>query len=101
MRQQQRNVRSERIRAYTSGAMIRVSLAVVKQANLPRIGESASTRKSRASSTKRRTGDRSAMATAPAVLPSTDIPKIAHAELGEAGDVDALLVMVPETGGKG
>ena len=111
MRQQQRNVRqkppskasqlSERIRAYTSGAMIRVSLAVVKQANLPRIGVSASTRKSRASSTKRRTGDRSAMATAPAVLPSTDIPKIAHAELGEAGDVDALLVMVPETGGKG
>jgi leucyl aminopeptidase len=81
--------------------MIRVSLAMVKQASLWRMGVSASTRISRASSTKRRNGGRSAVAAPPSLLPATDLPNIARADLGNTGELDAILAIVPETGAKG
>jgi leucyl aminopeptidase len=85
--------------------MIRVSLAMVKQASLRGMGVSASTRNSRASSTKRRTGGhgngRSAVPAPPSLLPATDLPKIAQADLGEAGELDAILAIVPDSAPKG
>jgi leucyl aminopeptidase len=62
---------------------------------------SASTRNSRASSTKRRSGGRSAVAAPPSLLPPTDLPKIAQSDLGDTGGLDAILAIVPESAAKG
>jgi leucyl aminopeptidase len=66
---------------------------------------SATRRKSRASSTRRRadarSGARAAAPAPPSLLPTADTPKIVQADLGESGDLDAMLAVVPESAARG
>jgi leucyl aminopeptidase len=76
--------------------MIRVSLAMVKQASVRGSNVSASTSaNSRTQRTKRRTGaGHTARLGSAALLPATDIPKIARATSAE---LDAILAIVPDS----
>src|SRR5579862_7142334 len=81
MRRQQ-GTYSERIRAYTSRAMIRVSPAMVKQAQDRRTVNAASTPQ------KNRPARRE-------LLPSRELPQIAHRSLRSVGQVDAVFAVIP------
>jgi leucyl aminopeptidase len=91
----------ENSRLHKSGAMIRVSLAMVKQASVTGFSVSASTSAHSRGRSKRRTGSHTAGSSprgshATHLLPATDIPKIAHASSADPAELDALLVIVPD-----
>ena len=76
--------------------MIRVSLAMVKQASVTGFSVSASTSAHSRGRSKRRTGSHTARSGPPSLLPSPEIPKIAHAASADLADLDALLAIVPD-----
>jgi leucyl aminopeptidase len=76
--------------------MIRVSLAMVKQASVTGFSVSASTSAHSRGRSKRRTGGHTARPGPPSLLPAAEIPKIAHASSADPAELDALLAIVPD-----
>jgi leucyl aminopeptidase len=75
--------------------MIRVSLAMVKQASVTGFSVSASTSAHSRGRSKRRSGSSTARSGPPSLLPAAEIPKIAHASSADPAELDALLAIVP------
>src|ERR1700736_264215 len=81
--------------------MIRVSLAMVKQASVTGFSVSASTSaNSRIMRTKRRTGGHTARPGPPSLLPAADMPKIARGTAADVTELDAILAIVPDSPAK-
>jgi leucyl aminopeptidase len=76
--------------------MIRVSLAMVKQASVTGFSVSASTSAHSRGRSKRRSGSPAARSGPPSLLPAAEIPKIAHASSADPAELDALLAIVPD-----
>jgi leucyl aminopeptidase len=76
--------------------MIRVSLAMVKQASVTGFSVSASTSADSRGRSKRRSGSPTARSGPPSLLPAAEIPKIAHASSADPAELDALLAIVPD-----
>lgn len=76
--------------------MIRVSLAMVKQASVTGFSVSASTSAHSRGRSKRRSGSPTARSGPPSLLPAAEIPKIAHASSADPAELDALLAIVPD-----
>jgi leucyl aminopeptidase len=76
--------------------MIRVSLAMVKQASVMGLSVSASTSAHSRGRSKRRPGSPAARSGPLSLLPAPEIPKIAHASSADPAELDALLAIVPD-----
>jgi leucyl aminopeptidase len=76
--------------------MIRVSLAMVKQASVTGLSVSASTSAHSRGRSKRRTGSPTARSGPPSLLPAAEIPKITHASSADPAELDAVLAIVPD-----